>query len=158
MFDSWQRLLSSPECPDRLWGPCRVTGSVVVGSYAQGQLVILLFERHSVGPCVGIGHRESCTYTWGLNVVHEVCNVKAQGGCLSIRFLVSSKTLPLRLNSYRDSSVGTATRYGLDGPGIESRWVPDFPYLSRPALGPTQPHTQWVPGLFAGGKAARAWL
>jgi len=22
----------------------------------------------------------------------------------------------------RDSSVGTATRYGLDGPGIESRW------------------------------------
>ena len=130
----------------------------MVGSYAQGQLVILLFERHSVGPCVGIGHRESCTYTWGLNVVHEVCNVKAQGGCLSIRFLVSSKTLPLRLNSYRDSSVGTATRYGLDGPGIESRWVPDFPYLSRPALGPTQPHTQWVPGLFAGGKAARAWL
>ena len=22
----------------------------------------------------------------------------------------------------RDSSVGIATRYGLDGPGIESRW------------------------------------
>jgi len=26
----------------------------------------------------------------------------------------------------RDSSVGTATRYGLDGPGIESRWGARF--------------------------------
>ena len=35
------------------------------------------------------------------------------------------------------SSVGIATGYGLDGPGIESRWGRDFPYLSRLALGPT---------------------
>jgi hypothetical protein len=27
--------------------------------------------------------------------------------------------------------------YGLDGPGIESRWGRGFPHLSRPALGPT---------------------
>jgi hypothetical protein len=33
------------------------------------------------------------------------------------------------------SSVGIATGYGLDGPGIESRWGRDFPHLSRPALG-----------------------
>jgi len=26
----------------------------------------------------------------------------------------------------RDNSVGIATRYGLDGPGIESRWGPRF--------------------------------
>ena len=38
----------------------------------------------------------------------------------------------------RDSSVDIATRYGLDGPGIESRWGRDFPQPSRPALGPTQ--------------------
>jgi hypothetical protein len=37
------------------------------------------------------------------------------------------------------SSVGTATGYGLNGPGIESRWGRDFPHLSRPVLGPTQP-------------------
>ena len=35
----------------------------------------------------------------------------------------------------RDSSVGIPTRYGLDGPGIESRWWRDFPHPSRPALG-----------------------
>ena len=35
----------------------------------------------------------------------------------------------------RDSSVGIATDYGLDGPGIESRWRRDFPHLSKLALG-----------------------
>jgi hypothetical protein len=39
----------------------------------------------------------------------------------------------------RDSSVGLATRYGLDGPGIESRWGRYFPHPSKSALGPTQP-------------------
>ena len=49
----------------------------------------------------------------------------------------------------QDSSVRIATRNGLDGPGIESRWERHFPHLSRPGLGPTQPPVQWVPG---GGK------
>jgi hypothetical protein len=38
------------------------------------------------------------------------------------------------LKGGRDSSVGIATDYGLDGPGIESRWGRDFPHPSRPAL------------------------
>jgi hypothetical protein len=37
------------------------------------------------------------------------------------------------------SVVGIATGYRLDGPGIETRWWRDFPLLSRPALGSTQP-------------------
>ena len=54
------------------------------------------------------------------------------------------------------SSVGRVIRYGLDGLGIESRWVQVFPHPSRPALRPTQPPIQWVLGL-SGGKAAGAW-
>jgi hypothetical protein len=35
--------------------------------------------------------------------------------------------------------VGIVTRYGLDGPGIESQWGRNFLHPSRAALGPTQP-------------------
>ena len=47
----------------------------------------------------------------------------------------------------RDSSVGIATRYRLDGPGIEFRLGRYFSHPPRLALGPTQPPVQWVPGL-----------
>ena len=58
----------------------------------------------------------------------------------------------------RDSSVGIATRYGLNGPGIESRWGGGEIFRTRP----DQP---WgLPSLlysgyrvFPGGKAEGTW-
>jgi hypothetical protein len=55
------------------------------------------------------------------------------------------------------SVVGTETRYGMDGPAIESRCGVSLSHPSRPALGPSQPRVEWVPGLFPGGKEAGAW-
>jgi len=57
----------------------------------------------------------------------------------------------------RDSSIGIATCYGLDGPEIKSRWERDFPHQSIAALCLNQPHAQWVPGSFPGVKLTRAW-
>jgi hypothetical protein len=48
-----------------------------------------------------------------------------------------------RFRVSRYSSVGIATRNGLE---IESRLELDIPYPSGPALGPTKPHIQLVPG------------
>ena len=57
----------------------------------------------------------------------------------------------------RESVLCTAARHGLDNPGIDSRRGRDFPHLSRPVLGFSQPPVKWVPGLLPGGKTAGKW-
>ena len=54
----------------------------------------------------------------------------------------------------RNGVVRIATRYALEGPGIESRWWRGFPHLSIPAPRPTRPPVQWVWGL-SWGKGGR---
>jgi hypothetical protein len=54
----------------------------------------------------------------------------------------------------RDDAAGIVTRYGLDGPGIESRSRRDSAHSSRPTLGPTQPPmgTGSIPGIKRPGR------
>jgi len=51
----------------------------------------------------------------------------------------------------RNWVTSIAIRYGVGGPGIESRWGRNVPYSSRPALEHTQSPVQWVAGLFPRG-------
>jgi hypothetical protein len=81
-------------------------------------------------------------------MMHGTMNLKN----VHFSFLQNGNTdTNINMDSYNEngpgSSVGIETGYGLDGPGIESRWGRDFPHLSRPVLGPTQPPVQWVSGL-----------
>jgi hypothetical protein len=48
------------------------------------------------------------------------------------------------------NSVRIATSYGLDGPGIESRWEARISAPVQTGPGPTQPPVKWVPGLSRG--------
>ena len=56
---------------------------------------------------------------------------------------------------YRGSSVGIATRYGLEGQGIESRSGQDFPHTSRPAQGAHPASCTMGTGSFPGIKSGR---
>jgi hypothetical protein len=53
------------------------------------------------------------------------------------------------------SSVCISNGYGLDGPGINSRWRQDFPHKSRPALGTHPACCRMGAGSFRGVKCGR---
>jgi len=74
---------------------------------------------------------------------------------LGFGWVVVNAVTNIRLQVGRDGVVGVVTCYGLDDPGIESRWRRDFPHSSRPAQSPLCFLYFWVPGLFLWVKQAR---
>jgi hypothetical protein len=89
-------------------------------------------------------NRSPSAFKWNVNlivrkVVADVQNAVSFKGnsdlCVFTQWHQASGNIML---VGRDSVDGTATRYGLNGPGIESRWRRDFPHPSGAALGPIQ--------------------
>jgi hypothetical protein len=109
----------------------------------------LLVLPSSLLPCWGENH--------GLGEADLLpCPLPGRGVCLTC-FIPATIFCDIWFNQSWDSSVGIAIRSGMDGPEMESPWGLDYPHLSRPVLGPTQPPVQWVLGPFPGGKATGAW-
>jgi hypothetical protein len=87
-------------------------------------------------------------------------NPNESNGILS-RGLPKCSTVPQPTATQRatfwESAIGIASRYGLNGPWIESSWGRNFPYLTRPALGHTQGSVPCVLSLFPEGKVTVVW-
>jgi hypothetical protein len=65
--------------------------------------------------------------------------------------------LPLIFKMGRDNTVGIATRYGMDGPGTESRWEARIATPVQTGLGAYPASYTMGTGIFPGGKAVGAW-
>jgi hypothetical protein len=70
------------------------------------------------------------------------------------RYPLDIQFLPSYVYVGPDGVVDIATRYWLDGLGIEFRWGRDFQHSSGRAMRPTQPPIQCILGLFPGERAA----
>jgi hypothetical protein len=84
-------------------------------------------------------------YVEGDNKTYLGLDVKARYFCQILTKFETFRQIFIsdpKIKIDRDCVVDITTRYGMEGPGIESSCGRDFPHTSRPALGPTQPPTQ----------------
>ena len=126
---------------------------------ADSLLNIRVKRRHSAPPLALAPFRRCCR-----KHIHTVSSSRSlqfdfyfyKTKCLSLGDIVYVSP-HLTFCMGRDSSVGIATRYGLDRPGIESRWGRDFPHPSQTFRGAHPASYTKGTGSFPEGKAAGAW-
>jgi hypothetical protein len=111
------------------------------------------------------------TYLTGLNKIELIIQFEGRRFQISNsttrtvivkKFHVTGHTQTHTSNKYhcirsRNSSVGTATHYGLDGPGIESRWGGGHIFRTCPDRHYAHPASYNGYRVFTGGKAAGVW-
>jgi hypothetical protein len=114
---------------------CHSYGQIVIKQVVKRLIVVIILKNFYGRKLSSLINKKSKVHIAETPSYNHFCIGKA----ISITYSVS-----------RDSSVGIATDYGLDGQGIESRWGRDLSQTSLPALRPTQPPVQWVPGLSRG--------
>jgi hypothetical protein len=100
----------------------------------------------SLPPCLEIIGASDSSVPKDLSRSSYFARLPSRYGCF-----IHGKIMQFFRYGGRDDSVGIATRWGLDGPGIESRWGRGFPHPSRQALWPTKHPILWIRGLFPGG-------
>jgi len=148
-------------CTGQFYPGLLVLESTTASDYCEVRTVYLSvsWQRHfKAVPCLKL-----------LVAGHSPWNPGFDLGPVHVRFVMENVTMgqvsfqelqfyPVTIiHLWPGSVVGIATVYGLNGPGIKSRWGWDFPHLSRPALSPTQTLVQWVPDLSRELFAAEAW-
>ena len=113
-------------CPERPWGPpCLLYNGyrVIPGGKERPDR-----DADPSPPSSAVGHERVELYLYSPYGPYGLyrASVPVQGCTLPLPFSVCISVT----HKVRDSSVAIATRYGLDGPGIEYRWRRDFPHLS----------------------------
>jgi hypothetical protein len=75
----------------------------------------------------------------------QFCGYAAEKNSLSAVFTAVERNFDMAINRYSDYTTGwTSEEWGFDS--RQGQEIFQFSITSRPALGPTQPSTQWLPG------------